>query len=102
MVDKAYEIIDMIDDSNIKMRINKIKLMINNNEDTKMLIKKFYEAKNMYEKYNYKDEFIKAKLNMLKDPLIKEYVELQNKINLITLKINNRINKLTKDIADKK
>jgi hypothetical protein len=49
-----------------------------------------------------KEDFIKAKEEMLKNELLKEYVELQNQINLITLQINNRINNITKGITYKK
>ena len=49
-----------------------------------------------YEKYNLKEEFIKAKEDMLKNELIKEYVMIQNKVNMLTLQINNRIGKITK------
>ena len=41
-------------------------------------------------------QFIKAKEDMLKNELIKEYVMIQNKVNMLTLQINNRIGKITK------
>lgn len=102
MIEKVYEIIDDIDNSDMKKRLDKIKLKINNDEDAKKLIKKFYEAKELYEKYNYKEDFIKAKINMLKNSLVEEYVSIQNKVNMLTIQINNRINKITKGITDKK
>ncbi len=101
MIEKIYQIIDEIEASDFKRKLDDIKTKINNNPDTKRLIKRFYEAKELYEKYNYKDDFIKAKIDMLKDPFIKEYLSLQNKINLLTIYINNRINKITKGITDK-
>ena len=61
-----------------------------------ILIDKFNYAKENYEKYNLKEEFIKAKEDMLKNELIKEYVMIQNKVNMLTLQINNRIGKITK------
>lgn len=100
MVEKVYEIIDSIDENNIKKRLDEIKLKINNNEEIKQLIKKFEEAKKLYEKYNYKDDFIKSKLELLKNPVVKQYIELQNKINLISIKINNRIDKITKGVTE--
>lgn len=36
---------------------------------------------------------------MLKNELIKEYVMIQNKVNMLTLQINNRIGKITKNIT---
>ncbi len=100
MVEKVYEIIDSIDENNIKKRLDEIKLKINNSEEIKQLIKKFEEAKKLYEKYNYKDDFIKSKLELLKNPVVKQYIELQNKINLISIKINNRIDKITKGVTE--
>lgn len=102
MIEKVYEIIDDIDNSDMKKRLDEIKLKINNDEEAKKLIKNFYEAKELYEKYNYKEDFIKAKINMLKNPLVEEYVSIQNKVNMLTIQINNRINKITKGITDKK
>ena len=96
MVDKAFLITDMIDESSVKHRLDEIKEKIKSDYDAKGLIDKFYHAKENYEKYNLKEEFIKAKENMLKNELIKEYVMIQNKINMLTLQINNRIGKITK------
>lgn len=96
MVEKTYEIIDRIEISNLKKRLDEVKRMINENGNTKKLITVFNDAKALYEKYNTKDDFIRAKVDLLKDPLVKEYVDIQNKINLLTIKINDRISKITK------
>ncbi len=96
MVDKAFLITDMIDGFSVKQKLDKIKEKIKSDYDAKGLIDKFYHAKENYEKYNLKEEFIKTKENMLKNELIKEYVMIQNKINMLTLQINNRIDKITK------
>ncbi len=96
MVDKAFLITDMIDGSSVKQKLDKIKEKIKSDYDVKGLIDKFNHAKENYEKYNLKEEFIKAKEDMLKNELIKEYVMIQNKINMLTLQINNRIGKITK------
>ncbi len=102
MMEKVYQIIDEIDNDNIRKRLDKVKLKIKNSNEAKKLIKKFEEAKELYEKYNYKDDFVKAKSNLIKNELIKEYLDLQNKINLFSVQINSRINKITKGITDKK
>lgn len=102
MIEKVYEVIDEIDESSLKKRIDEIKNTINKDEGTKELIKKFEEAKILYEKFNIKEDFIRAKKELLKNEVLKEYVELQNKINLLTLQINNRIKKLTDGVTDKK
>jgi len=96
MVDKAFLITDMIDGSSVKQKLDKIKEKIKSDYDAKGLIDKFNHAKENYEKYNLKEEFIKSKENMLKNELIKEYVMIQNKINMLTLQINNRIDKIAK------
>lgn len=96
MVDKAFLITDMIDESSVKQKLDKIKRKIKSDYDAKNLIDKFNRAKENYEKYNLKEEFIKVKEDMLKNELIKEYVMIQNKINMLTLQINNRIGKITK------
>lgn len=102
MIEKVYEVIDEIDESSLKERIDEIKNTINKDEGTKALIKKFEEAKILYERFNIKEDFIRAKKELLKNEVLKEYVELQNKINLLTLQINNRIKKLTDGVTDKK
>lgn len=102
MIERVYEVIDEIDESSLKKRIDEIKNTINKDEGTKALIKKFEEAKILYERFNIKEDFIRAKKELLKNEVLKEYVELQNKINLLTLQINNRIKKLTDGVTDKK
>lgn len=102
MIERVYEVIDEIDESSLKKRIDELKNIINKDEVTKKLIKKFEEAKILYERFNIKEDFIRAKKELLKNEVLKEYVELQNKINLLTLQINNRIKKLTEGVTDKK
>lgn len=96
MVEKTYEVIDYIENSDLKKRLDEVKEMINESYNTKKLIESFNDAKVLYERYNTKDDFIRAKVDLLKDPFVKEYVGLQNKINLLTIKINERISKITK------
>lgn len=96
MVEKTYEVIDYIENSDLKKRLDEVKEMINESYNTKKLIESFNDAKVLYERYNTKDDFIRAKVDLLKDPLVKEYVDLQNKINLLAIKINERISKITK------
>lgn len=95
MVEKAYEIIDKIEKSDFKKNISDIKQKISNSSKTKKIIQEFNSAKELYEKYGYKEEFVKAKIKLLKDPLISQYIQLQNKINMLTIQINNRIKSVT-------
>jgi len=99
---QVYKIIDDIDSSKLKERLDTIKEYIRNDENAKKLIKRFEKAKENYEKYNLKEEFITAKKDLLNNNMLKEYIKLQKSINLLTLQINNRINKITKGITDKR
>ena len=101
MVENAYEVVDLIEKSEFKKRLDEIKIKINCDNDAKKLIKKFEEAKELYEKFNVKEDFIKAKNDLLSNELLKEYINLQEQINLLTLKINNRIKKVTKGVTNK-
>ena len=95
----VYEIIETFDNSNIKKRLDIVKNEIKNDDTCKILIKKFNNAKELYEKYNYKDEFIKAKKELLESKLIKEYIDIQNEINMLIMYINSKINDITKAIT---
>lgn len=101
MVENAFEVIDLIEKSEFKKRLDEIKIKINCDDDAKKLIKKFEEAKELYEKFNVKEDFMKAKNDLLSNELLKEYINLQEQINLLTLKINNRIKKVTKGVTNK-
>ena len=50
----------------------------------------------LYDKYNVKEDFIEAKKSLMDNKLIKEYLSIQNDINMLILHINDRINKITK------
>ena len=96
MIDKIYEAIDTINNSNMINRLNELKEIINGNNEIKNKINNFYNAKDLYEKYNYKDDYLKEKLNLFDDPIIKEYLDIQNEINLISIYINNNIKDIIK------
>ncbi len=102
MIEKVYEIIDDIDSSKLKERLDNIKKSIRNDEKAKNLIKRFKKAKENYEKYDLKEAFLIAKKDLLNNYLLKEYIDIQSKINILTLQINNRISKITKGITNKK
>ncbi len=94
MMDKVYSIIDNIETLDIRKKLKKIKEEIRNDDTAKKLIKKFNNAKELYEKYNYKDEFLLAKKELMSNELIKSYIEIQNEFKLLGLYINININAL--------
>ena len=102
MIDKAYFITDEIQNSNINEKLIKIKNKIINDPDLKKIIDNFKNAKELYEKYKIKDDFIEAKKKLLENEILKEYVDIQNKINMLSIKINNRIKQITDGVTNKK
>lgn len=98
MMDKVFKIIDDIEKSNIKKRLDSIKKEIQSNEEIKTLIKNFNNKKELYEKYNLKDDFIEAKSKLLSNSIIREYISIQNEINLFSMEINKKLNEIKKGI----
>ena len=96
MINNVYEIIEDINNLDIKIRLDDIKDKIRNDKEVKKLINKFNQTKELYEKYNIKDEFINSKKELMSNEIIKSYLDIQNEFNLLMLKINNRLNKITK------
>ena len=96
MINNVYEIIEDINNLDIKKRLDEIKDKIRNDKEIKRLINKFNQSKELYEKYNLKDEFINSKKELMNNEIIKKYLDIQNEFNLLMLKINNRLNKITK------
>lgn len=101
MTDYAYEIIDEIENSYDKKKLDDIKKKIESSSEAKKLIKEFYLTKENYEKYNLKDDFIKAKEKLFSNDLLKEYISIQNDVNLLMLKINKRIKDITRSVTKK-
>lgn len=101
MTDYVYEIIDEIENSNDKKRLDDIKKKIEGSSEAKKLIKEFYLAKEDYEKYNLKDDFLKAKEKLFSNDLIREYINIQNEVNLLMLNINKRIKDITRSVTKK-
>lgn len=98
MMDKVFKIIDDIEKSDVKKRLDSIKKEIQSNEDIKTLIKNFNNKKELYEKYNLKDDFIEAKSKLLSNSIIREYISIQNEINLLSIEINKKLNEIKKGI----
>lgn len=96
MQDKVFDIIDDIEKEDEIIRLKKIIKEIRSNDKALSLIKSFNNSKMLYDKYNVKEDFIEAKKNLMDNELIKEYLSIQNDINMLILHINDRINKITK------
>lgn len=92
MQDKIFEVLDYLDSSNLKKQLDIVKNKINKNTNSKKLINNFNKEKDLYEKYGYQSSFIEAKVKLMKDPLIKEYINLQNKVNMLSIYINKKLN----------
>lgn len=96
MNEKAYEIIDTINDDLLVKKLKEIKLKIASDKDAKKLIDDFNQAKNRYEKYNAKDELLKAKKALINNELINRYLSIQKEINMLSMLINQRLERITK------
>ena len=97
MKNEVYKLIDEIESSTLKRNLDEIKKEINNNSNVKRLLRNFEDAKKLYERYNTKEEFLRLKKEVMQNDLIKRYLNIQNEINMLTLIINKRLNKITKD-----
>lgn len=96
MNEKAYEIIDTINDDLLVKKLKEIKLKITSDKDVKKLIDDFNQAKNRYEKYNVKNELLKAKKALINNELINRYLSIQKEINMLSMLINQRLERITK------
>ena len=95
MQNEIYDVIDKLEDTKIIKRIRELKKEILSSEEALTLINKFYDAKELYEKYNDKQSFLANKKELMNNELLKEYLTLQNEINMLIIHINNRINEIT-------
>ena len=95
MQDKVYKIIDDLENVDVVKRLKEVKKEILSNDKALSLIKKFNKSKELYEKYNDNKSFTNSKKELMNNKLIKEYLELQNEINILILHINNRIKEIT-------
>lgn len=95
MQDNVFKIIDDLENNDLVKRIKEIKKEIKSDSNILSMIKKYNAAKELYEKYNDKLSFVKEKENIMNNKLIKEYISIQNEINILALHINNRIKEIT-------
>ena len=96
MIEDVYKIIDKLEKQDLIEELKTLKEKINKDVKIKEIINNFNLAKEGLEKYNLKDDFLKAKEKLLKNEILKRYIEIQNEINMLSLYINKKINELTK------
>ncbi len=101
MIENVYEIIDELATTTLIKRLLVIKEKINSDDNLKIIIKRFNDAKESYKKYGTKEKFINAKKKLIENKVLKEYMDIQNRINLLSIKINGRIKNITEGITDK-
>ena len=69
--------------------IKRLKEDIYNDNNLKKLLQKYRECPNKYDK-----EFIELKRQIISNPLIKRFHDLENELYFTTLEINKRLNSL--------
>ena len=93
MIDKVYEILNIIDSSDLVLRYKKLKEDITNDISIKNDLDDLKKLSN-----EYSQEYIEIKKKLITNPKIKEYKQLENKLYFLTLDINKKL----KIINDKK
>lgn len=92
MVSDIYKIIDDLEKTPVIEELKDIKEKMKNDKEIIDLINKFNNAKELFEKYNVKEDFIKAKKELFSNDVIKRYLDIQNEINMLSLYINEKLN----------
>ncbi len=93
MIDKVYEILNIIDSSDLVLRYKKLKEDITNDISIKNDLDDLKKLSN-----EYSQEYIEIKKKLITNPKIKEYKQLENELYFLTLDINKKL----KVINDKK
>lgn len=95
MEDKIIKEIDNLEEvKRFKELNNKIK----SNKDYNSIISNFNKNKDKYIKNNtYNIELIKARKKLFEIDDVKEYLELENKIRLLSIKISNILSSIIED-----
>lgn len=86
---KLNELIDSIDNNESVIKMKRLKEDIYNDQNLKELLDKFRNLDN-----TYTDEYINLKKEILSNPTVREYKELENQLYFTVLEINKRLNTL--------
>lgn len=92
MEEKTDQIIKYIDNTREVQTLKSLTKEINNNQNYLKLMKQFIDNKDKYVKNNiYEQQIIKLRKKLFEIKEIKEYLNIQNKLRLLSMKINNII-----------
>ncbi|MDD4298374.1 MAG: YlbF family regulator [Bacilli bacterium] len=86
------KVIDVIDKSDIIMRIKELKLLIDSDCEIQRLLDDYVSAKNKYKvDSNITKDLINAKKDFFNHPLVSEYRNLFSKLNLSVTRYNHNL-----------
>lgn len=85
IIEKTYELIDTLDESNLMKELTKYKSKVLSNQ---FLLKEINKAKNSNDEY----EIRLIRQNLLKNRNYNKYIKNLNELNFLILKINNKFN----------
>ncbi len=96
MIESSFDIIDKIESSKLSLRLKEVKRMIKEDEKIINLLNEFNKAKEEYQTYGISDKYKLLKQKLMCNKIVKEYLTIQNQINLLSLHINMRMKSLIK------
>lgn len=84
MKEKTIEILNELDNTDTVKNMRKLKLLLNENKEYNLLISNFIDNKSG-------DEIVRLRKKLFSIPELNEYLNLQNELRLLSIKINNII-----------
>lgn len=95
IIEKQKELIDKLDNTPEIKRFKKLENEIKNNKEYLSLMEEFNSNKERYEKENIlNEEIIKLRQKLFLIPGVKEYLNLEGEIRLLSRKISNSISSI--------
>lgn len=86
---KLNDLIDSIDNNLKTVKMKELKERIYNDKILEKKLKEFRELENKYSK-----EYVELKRDILDNPIVREYQQLENELYFTVLEINKRLNSL--------
>ena len=86
---KLNDLIDSIDNNLKTVKMKELKERIYNDKILEKKLKEFRELDNKYSK-----EYVELKRDILDNPIVREYQQLENELYFTVLEINKRLNSL--------